>query len=135
MPPSDRAEYERDLAAARAKLSEDAFAAAWAEGRTMTLEQAVEYALTLPGPASAPAALAEQPAVNKPSDLLTRREREVAGLVARGLTDPQIAEALVIGRRTAETHVAHCLGKLGLATRAGLAAWAVEQGLAAARSA
>ena len=51
--------------------------------------------------------------------------------MARGLTDAQLAEALVIGRRTAEKHVANCLGKLGLATRAGLAAWAVERGLPA----
>jgi len=99
----------------------------------MTLEQAVEYALTLTEGASAPAALAEQSAVNKPSDPLTRREREVAALVARGLTDAQLAEALVIGRRTAEKHVANCLGKLGLATRAGLAAWAVERDLTASR--
>ena len=62
--------------------------------------------------------------------MLTRREREVAALVARGLTDPQIAESLVIGRRTAETHVAHCLSKLGFATRSQLATWAVAQGLA-----
>ena len=53
--------------------------------------------------------------------------------MAQGLTDAQLAEALVIGRRTAEKHVANCLGKLGLPTRAGLAAWAVERGLSAAR--
>ena len=64
--------------------------------------------------------------------LLTPRERDVVALVAQGMTDPQIAEALIIGRRTAETHVAHCLSKLGLATRTQLATWAAEHGLAAA---
>jgi tetratricopeptide (TPR) repeat protein len=46
VPPVDRADYERNVAAARAGLSESAFASAWAEGRAMTVEQAVEYALT-----------------------------------------------------------------------------------------
>ena len=97
----------------------------------MTLEQVIAYALAPPEPA--PAALAEGEAVARPADPLTPREREVAALVARGLTDAQLAEALVIGRRTAEKHVANCLGKLGLATRAGLAAWAVERDLTASR--
>ena len=44
LPPSDRAEYERNVAAVRAQLGEEMFAAAWAEGRAMTMEQAVEYA-------------------------------------------------------------------------------------------
>ena len=43
--PADRLEYERTVAAARAALSEEVFAAAWAEGRAMTLDQAIAYAL------------------------------------------------------------------------------------------
>ena len=43
--PADRAEYDRDVAAARAQLDEATFAAAWAEGRAMTMEQAMAYAL------------------------------------------------------------------------------------------
>ena len=61
--------------------------------------------------------------------VLTRREREVAALVARGLTNRQIAAELVIGERTAEMHVGNLLGKLGLTSRAQLAVWAVERGL------
>ena len=96
----------------------------------MTLEAAVEDARSLAEsvPAAAPAG---EPPADRELSLLTPREREVAALVAQGLTDAQLADALVIGRRTAEKHVANCLGKLGLATRAGLAAWAVERGLAA----
>ncbi len=55
---------------------------------------------------------------------LTRREREVASLVARGLTNRQIAEQLFISDRTAETHVIHILNKLGFSSRAQVAAWA-----------
>ena len=61
---------------------------------------------------------------------LTGREREVARLIAQGASNRQIAEALVIGERTAETHVSNMLAKLGLTTRVQLAAWAVARGLA-----
>jgi DNA-binding CsgD family transcriptional regulator len=54
---------------------------------------------------------------------LTRREREIAGLIARGLTNRQIAAALHISERTAENHVQHILAKLGLHTRTQIAAW------------
>ena len=43
--PDDRAEYEHGVAAARAQLDEEAFASAWAEGRDMSMDQAIEYAL------------------------------------------------------------------------------------------
>jgi DNA-binding CsgD family transcriptional regulator len=62
-------------------------------------------------------------------DTLTRRERDVAALIARGLTNRQIAEELVVSERTAEWHVANLLGKLDLETRAQLAVWAREHGL------
>jgi DNA-binding NarL/FixJ family response regulator len=55
---------------------------------------------------------------------LTAREHEVAKLVARGFTNRQIADALVISERTAQNHVQHILTKLGFGTRAQIAAWA-----------
>jgi predicted ATPase/DNA-binding CsgD family transcriptional regulator len=60
---------------------------------------------------------------------LSRRECEVATLIARGLTNRAIAEQLVIAERTAETHVSNILSKLGLDTRAQIAAWAVAHRL------
>jgi DNA-binding CsgD family transcriptional regulator len=54
---------------------------------------------------------------------LTPREREVAGLVAAGLTNRRVAVRLGITERTAETHVAHILTKLDFASRAQIAAW------------
>jgi DNA-binding CsgD family transcriptional regulator len=60
---------------------------------------------------------------------LTLREREVAVLIARGKTNREIAEMLVISYRTVETHVANIMFKLGCATRSQVAAWVVEQGL------
>jgi DNA-binding CsgD family transcriptional regulator len=60
---------------------------------------------------------------------LTAREREVASLIARGLSNREIAEELVLGERTIETHVGNVLGKLSFSSRAQIAAWAVESGL------
>jgi DNA-binding NarL/FixJ family response regulator len=62
---------------------------------------------------------------------LTPREREVAALIARGCTNRQIAEALVVAEATAVRHVANILNKLNMGSRAQVAVWAVEQGLAA----
>jgi len=54
---------------------------------------------------------------------LTRREREIADLVAQGLTNRQIAATTHTSERTVETHVRHCLAKLGLTSRTELAGW------------
>lgn len=59
---------------------------------------------------------------------LTRREREVAALVAQGLTNREIASRLFISERTAESHVEQLRGKLGVRTRSQVAAWVVAQG-------
>lgn len=62
---------------------------------------------------------------------LTAREREVAALVASGLANRAIAERLVVGERTVESHVTNILGKLGFTNRAQIAAWAVAHDLTA----
>ena len=64
--------------------------------------------------------------------VLTPREREVAALVAEGLSNRQIAVRLVVSERTADVHVSNILRKLDLTSRAQLAAWAVRAGLAGA---
>ena len=61
---------------------------------------------------------------------LTAREREVAALVADGLTNGQLAERLFISPKTAAVHVSNILAKLGLSTRAEIAAWAVRHSVA-----
>jgi DNA-binding NarL/FixJ family response regulator len=63
---------------------------------------------------------------------LTEREREVLVLVAQGLSNQQIADALVISERTARTHVSNILSKLGVASRTQAALWAIREGIAPA---
>jgi DNA-binding NarL/FixJ family response regulator len=58
---------------------------------------------------------------------LSPREREVTLLIAKGKSNRQIAETLVISERTVTTHVANILSKLGFNSRAQVAAWAVER--------
>jgi DNA-binding CsgD family transcriptional regulator len=61
--------------------------------------------------------------------LLSKREREVAALVAQGLSNREIARTLFLSERTAENHVQHILSKLGFGSRAQIAAWAVAEGV------
>jgi predicted ATPase/DNA-binding CsgD family transcriptional regulator/DNA-binding XRE family transcriptional regulator len=129
--PVYRAEHDRLVAASRNALDADAFSAAWAEGRAMSQEQAVSLALApaaAEGKAGSASASRARTAMLR-ADPLTRREREVVALVARGRTNLQIAEDLVISERTVEAHVSNSLGKLSLASRAQLAVWASERGL------
>ena len=97
------------------------------QAREMTIEQAVAYALEAeqsgfgePGPA--------RPSGQRSVEL-TLRERQVAALVGHGLSNQQIAAALVLSRRTIEWHVGNLLSKLGVRTRAQLVAWASRHGL------
>ncbi|HKT02845.1 MAG TPA: LuxR C-terminal-related transcriptional regulator, partial [Rugosimonospora sp.] len=103
-------------AVARAALGDAGFASGYARGRGFSLAEAVEFAaggLTAAGNAV-------------PGGILTRRERQVAALVAEGLSNKQIATRLGVSRRTAETHVEHILAKLGFGSRAQVAAWAAR---------
>src|ERR1700686_5158635 len=62
-----------------------------------------------------------------PKPILSRREREVAGLVAEGLTNREIAKRLFISERTADGHLEHIREKLSVSSRAQVAAWFVAQ--------
>jgi predicted ATPase/class 3 adenylate cyclase/DNA-binding CsgD family transcriptional regulator len=131
IPPVERAFYERSFAATRTQLGEKIFAAAWAEGRTMTPEQVLvaqgpetTHQQIPAGSASAPPAKAS----GYPAGL-TCREVEVLSLVAAGLTDVQIAEQLVISPRTVSTHLTSIYSKLGISSRSAATRFAVEHQL------
>ena len=128
----DPSAYQARVRAARARLDEAAWQTAWTEGRAMPLERAVEYALSEVEEEHEPfilVAVPEQqpPPADEPTERLTAREQEVALLVARGLTNRRIAKELSISERTAENHVGRILKKLGLHSRAQVAAWATAR--------
>ena len=62
-----------------------------------------------------------------PPELLTRREREIAELVAQGLTNRDIAAQLYLSERTAQNHVQHILTKLGVTNRSRIAVWVTNE--------
>ena len=97
--PFERADYERAVEGVREQLAEKAFAAAWAEGRTLTLEQvlaAQEPTMMFTPTQTEPASPPKAPTTATYPDGLTAREVEVLRLVAQGLTNEQVAEQLVI---------------------------------------
>jgi len=130
--------HDRDVATVKRQLGPDAFAAAWSEGNAMSWEQAIVYVTQMDDSpndgdssrqypigsvASSPrTSLADWPQ-------LTPRQTDVARLLARGFSNRQIAAALIIEERTVHSHVYRVLGKLGLSSRAQVAAWAVAHGL------
>jgi predicted ATPase/DNA-binding CsgD family transcriptional regulator len=103
------------LGVARAALPSADYRAAFAKGSTMDQAAAIAFALGESSPRRS-AAREDQPR-------LTRRERDVAALVAQGMSNSQIAATLVISVRTVETHMQHIMDKLGCGTRAQIAAW------------
>ena len=129
MHPVYRVSYEHALAHARTAIDEQAFRAAWAEGRSMTPEQIfATHELDTPGVSAISASSAARPAVTAQA-LLTRREREVLRLLTEGWTNPQIAERLMVSVPTTSTHVASIFNKLGVTSRSAATRYAVEHHL------
>jgi predicted ATPase/DNA-binding CsgD family transcriptional regulator/transcriptional regulator with XRE-family HTH domain len=126
--PADQAAFEALRARIRGALGSAGLPATEPVSSGLDLGQIVRHALALLE--AMPDPPAHQPA--RPEyhvSPLSRREREIAVLIARGLTNRAIAAQLVIAERTAETHVSKILEKLGLETRAQIAAWAVARQL------
>jgi predicted ATPase/DNA-binding CsgD family transcriptional regulator len=109
--------HDACLADVRSALGERELDRLYRLGREMSDDQLLSMAL------EDREAAAPQPASRDHPAELTRRESEIAGLVAQGLSNKGIASKLVISQRTAETHVEHILMKLGFSSRAQIAAW------------
>jgi predicted ATPase/DNA-binding CsgD family transcriptional regulator len=113
-------EYEADVALARSGLTPREWAAVWARGESLPLAAVAALAIKGQGRRDTP---------RTGWDAITPMEREVVALVAQGLTNREAAARLVISPRTVETHVAHVLAKVGIASRRELARVASAKGL------
>ncbi|MBV9359094.1 MAG: tetratricopeptide repeat protein [Chloroflexi bacterium] len=115
--PTESILLERRLTGARRALGQRGSAALSTESCGWSTEDLLAFALDdVAGGQSNSAAPRGQP--------LTRREHEVAALVARGLSNRQIAADLVIAERTVASHVEHIMGKLGFNSRTRIGVWA-----------
>jgi non-specific serine/threonine protein kinase len=121
--PTERRSLDAWLARARTSLGPVAYDAAWSDGRASTLAQALSLTEAL---------IVSMQTGPSPAGGLSRREQQVASLVARGLTNKQIAAELVVSAATVRSHVEHILTKLDLRSRAQIAAWATQQELVSA---
>jgi predicted ATPase/DNA-binding CsgD family transcriptional regulator len=125
---ADRRVHERHQAVARARLGPERWAAAWATGRALSLDEALAEAVDdsatgQPEEARAPTATAAYPAG------LSAREVEVLRLVADGLSNPEVAERLALSPRTVGQHLRSIYNKLGVGSRAAATRFAVEHRL------
>ena len=123
-----------EIAALRAQVGADNFDTNWATGEAMSLDVAIEFALA----AEEPAFGEQSPVTSTPSANylvttypagLTAREVEVLRLLAQGLTYAQIAEQMVISRRTVNGHVTSIYSKLGVTSRALATRYAIDHHL------
>ena len=120
-----RDEHERTVETARAALGGPGFAAVWREGEAMSPDEAFVSARDEAGEP----ALHGDDGAPRPEEL-TAREAEVLALVARGLTDAQVAAELVLSRRTVHAHLRAIYRKLDVASRHAATRWALERGMA-----
>jgi predicted ATPase/DNA-binding CsgD family transcriptional regulator len=129
--PQENAMVEPYRAHARSRLGEAGWDEAFAEGRTMSMEAAIEYALSEEGSSTAtPSTTSEQLSSTPDHPVrLTPREIEVLGLVASGMTNARIAKELFVSPRTVETHLTSIYHKLGVSSRAAATRFALEHGL------
>ena len=114
-----RADYDAGVEALRGAEGNKRFASAWARGRELTLEEAVETRHLTRGehdPATAAG--------------LSARELEVLRLVATGLSDAQVAERLVLSLRTVHSHVRSIYRKLGVSSRSAATRYAIRERIA-----
>jgi DNA-binding CsgD family transcriptional regulator len=120
--PVVRGHYARLLRPIQGRLALEHWDRAWAEGRTVSVAEAVSRA-------HAVVDLASRAPTPAPPSGLSPREIEVLGLLVEGQSNQEIAAALFISPRTAANHVANIMIKLGVESRTAAATWAVKQGI------
>ncbi len=134
MSPDQRDDYKRTVDSLRSRLGEQAFTAAWSEGRKMAPEQILATSDELETPERVTLA-SSSPNIDQPppgpgdANDLTPRELEVLRLVAQGLKDAQISEKLVISHRTVNAHITSIYRKINVSSRSAATRYAIDRKL------
>ena len=118
--PIEETERVQHIASARDLLGPESFERHWGEAANLSLGEMIEYVSRARGER-------KRPSIGWAS--LTPTELRIVALVAAGLTNPQIAERMFIARGTVKVHLSHVFAKLGVSTRAELAAQATKRGI------
>jgi len=133
--PLERRLADLDRQRLRDAMGVEAFEADYAAGRSLdqaSVADEVLHGMQVAGAAQRADALASEPHAARAGlavSVLTPRELHVLKLVAQGLSNPEIAQRLVLSEHTVHRHLANILGKLNLSSRAAAAAWGVRNGL------
>jgi len=116
--------HQRAAKSVRETLGDRTYTAVFDQGGRETLDRVVEFATAAADPAASAASTVQAAStVPAASTVLTRREHQVAELVADGLSNREIADHLVISKRTVDAHLDHIFSKLGVSSRVQLATW------------
>jgi ATP/maltotriose-dependent transcriptional regulator MalT len=127
--PTERARLGRYLEEARQRLGEAVYAEISSATRLQPTDVVIDECFMLLDQVLVPAPPTPSPGASAATaDLLTEREREVVVLLTHGLNNREIAEELVVTRKTVESHISHILTKLDLTSRLQVATWAYEHG-------
>ena len=129
LPPVSQPMHEFIITSVRTQLGEEAFDAAWTEGRTMPPQHILTSLEPLPKPALTTPSSATVVSLPPLPAGLTPREMEVLQLLAQGMTSTQIAEQLTVSVLTVNTHVRSIYSKLGVTSRSAATRWAMEHHL------
>ena len=118
IPDAQRQQHERSIALALEGLGQRTYGASYERGLAMTTEDAVAFAVEDRLPSNTPMVIKPKAEIR-----LTKRELEIARLIAHEMTSRDIATKLFISERTVEAHVTNMLNKLGLNSRVELTRW------------
>jgi predicted ATPase/class 3 adenylate cyclase/DNA-binding CsgD family transcriptional regulator len=118
---AEQGQHEAQVRVLRSLVGEREFRALWEEGRRLGVRELADAAHEV--------AIAGEPPPSRDTMPLTPREQQVAALVAKGLSNRQIAGTLSVTERTAISHIEHIMNKLSVNSRAQIAVWAVRHGL------
>jgi len=132
--PADRLILGQDIDDVRGRLGRGEWDSAWTTGSAMSPDQAAQLAMAAQDDHSTASRPADGPRVDHDLQRLTRRELQVSRLIAEGLTNRQICQALSISERTVGSHVDHIMTKLNARSRTRIAVWAIQHGLGTPRS-